>query len=347
MTEPLENLRTAVQTNCHISDARHAGDYTLCVYLLKMREYYRWEQNLPFTAQLPNHDVGTWLAEREALWEDLADQAFTSLPIDDRHFDPFHTQDINDALLPRGLVYSGGLGNSCRPHFFLAELERHESQDEHSVLVAGRELARDLTAPPAMTLDRTIFVRRESLRRMIWEKVEEWKWRRQDGALSRALAHYDFDADVPAALEAITDVEVDSVIRHEIGEIQAGQRLGESWHEMLAGLPPSQAELMARAVRDHLADCLTTLPALIDEQQPASLHFYFGNLRGMRKEIFPAAQRAYEQWAEHGRLEPLEEIAAQGTRHWTDVARNVLGLFQEHGPESTVHIEQFVRSNPL
>jgi hypothetical protein len=31
MQEHLQPLLSAVQRNCHISDARHAGDYTLCV----------------------------------------------------------------------------------------------------------------------------------------------------------------------------------------------------------------------------------------------------------------------------------------------------------------------------
>ena len=40
----IKQLSDTVQLNCHISDARHAGNYTLCIYLLKMREFYRWEK---------------------------------------------------------------------------------------------------------------------------------------------------------------------------------------------------------------------------------------------------------------------------------------------------------------
>ena len=35
----VRDLAQAVQHNCHISDARHGADYSLCVYLMKMREY--------------------------------------------------------------------------------------------------------------------------------------------------------------------------------------------------------------------------------------------------------------------------------------------------------------------
>ena len=42
----LAQLVSAVQRNCGISDARHAGDCGRCTFLLKMREYYRWEHAL-------------------------------------------------------------------------------------------------------------------------------------------------------------------------------------------------------------------------------------------------------------------------------------------------------------
>ena len=55
----------AVRTNCHITDAKHATDYTLCVYLLKMREYFRWEHDIPFNETLPHQDLTDWLTTRE------------------------------------------------------------------------------------------------------------------------------------------------------------------------------------------------------------------------------------------------------------------------------------------
>lgn len=61
----LGQLASTVQKNCHISDARHAGDLTLCVFLFKMREFYRWEHDIPFSAQIPKEAVSEWLRERE------------------------------------------------------------------------------------------------------------------------------------------------------------------------------------------------------------------------------------------------------------------------------------------
>ena len=42
--DELQSLRRSVQRNCDISDAEFAQSYSLCTYLLKMRELYRWER---------------------------------------------------------------------------------------------------------------------------------------------------------------------------------------------------------------------------------------------------------------------------------------------------------------
>ena len=42
----IAQLQRQIQTNCDISDAHHAGLYSLCGLLLRMRDLYKWEQNL-------------------------------------------------------------------------------------------------------------------------------------------------------------------------------------------------------------------------------------------------------------------------------------------------------------
>ena len=65
-------LVAAVQTNCHIADARHAADLTLCIYLLQMREFHRWERGLPFGATLARDAKADTVADAEALFAALA-----------------------------------------------------------------------------------------------------------------------------------------------------------------------------------------------------------------------------------------------------------------------------------
>ena len=347
MVEHLQSLRSTVQRNCDIADARHARDYTMCVYLLKMREYYRWEQGFAFDAALPSHDLGDWVSRREQLWQELQEAHFEKLAVNGDRFDPFDSTQVNCALLPHGLVYSAGYGNGTRPHFFLAALERNEQRENYTLLVSGREYARDLSAPPAMALQDTIFVRRESLRRMLWEKIEEWRWKRYHNAMGRAIACYDFDGDFQSALDRMTDNETDSAILHEIGELQAGTALGEAWHELLLSLPYSGAELMARAVRDHLADCLVTLPRLLERENLPALHFYFANLRAMREALFPSLMQAYRDWIAGGDLERIGVCAAQGREHWQQVAQCMLDLRRDHGEACAPQIEALIEARHL
>jgi hypothetical protein len=324
-------LAEAVQYNCHVSDARHGADDSLCIYLMKMREYFRWEKHLPYGASLEREQVGEWLQAREQLWQELEEAEMRPIEIDGRCYDPFDAEAINSRLAPLGLVYSSGLGNRAKPHFVLGALEQRRSSEGYSVFVVADEYARDLTAPPAMTLGRTIFVRRESLRRYLWEKLEGWRWHRPENALGRAFACYDFEGALEASLEAMTEREIKVLLLHEQGEYEAGQRLGEDWNAMLTALANTPAELMARAVRDHLADCLVTLPALAEAGEPASLHFYVGTLTGMRLHLFPALNDAYAAWRETDTTDAFARLADQGRAHWAQVAEGMLVLYRQHG----------------
>lgn len=343
----LQAVQSAVQRNCHIADARFASDYTLCVYLLKMREYYRWEQRLPYGTRISSEAVGDWLTARETFWETLEDETFQPVEIDGQTFDPFDADAINQVLHDDRLVYSAGYGNMAKPLFMLARLERSFEQDGNAVFITTEEYARDLVAPPAMSLDGKMFIRQESLRRMLWERYEEWRWNRPDNAMARALRCYDFDKDLDAALDNMTQHETDVLIWHEIGEIEAGKQLGAGWEEMLASLPRSRLELMARAVRDHLADALSTLPALLQQEHAASLHFYFGNLSGMRKQIYPALLQAYHHWVECGDLADLQQQVEAGRHHWLQVAGELMQLHEGRVRKAWTDMETLIEQKAL
>jgi hypothetical protein len=319
----------AIRNNCHISDARHATDFTLCVYLLKMREFFRWENSLPFSAPLPHGELTDWLTERERLWETLGELPFEPVPVGDREYDPFDAGTINDRVNDFGYVYSSGIGRNLKPHFFIGSLQETRHHNGYTLYVSGKEFARDLSAPPAMSLGINIFIRRESLRRMLWERIEEWRWNRPANAMQEAIACYDFDNSPDEALDQMTDNEARSVMLHEIGEVMAGELLGHDWENLLASIPHSKAELMVRAVRDHLADTLSTLPELLENANPASLHFYIANLGNLRKSLCPALITAYETWAKTGDSSELADVACKGREHWSSLAGNILVLYRE------------------
>jgi Family of unknown function (DUF6866) C-terminal domain/Family of unknown function (DUF6866) N-terminal domain len=342
----LGQLVNAVQKNCHISDARHAGDFTLCIFLLKMREFYRWEHDIPFAHDLPKSEVGAWLQEREHMWSDLEESAFEPLPFEDRALDPFDADTINRELVPRGYVYSGGYGRFSKPHFFLGTLLKKEERAGHTIYISSCEYARDLEAPPAMLQGDTIYIRQESVRRFLWEKIEEWRWNRKNEAMERALSCYSFEIDANSALERMTQNETEAMILHELGEGLAGDELGQDWHRMLTAFSRSKAEIMVRAVRDILADCLSTLPGLLAADNAASLHFYFANFSGMRKHLFPEAVEAYRRWAVEHDPRTLRDLAETGCRRWLDTAHAMLKIFIKQGRQAGPAIENLLEPPP-
>jgi hypothetical protein len=182
---------------------------------------------------------------------------------------------------------------------------------------------------------------------MLWERLEEWRWNRPANAMQRALACYDFDNAPDESLEAMTDDTLNTAMLHEIGEVQAGRLLGNAWEDMLAGFGHSKVEVMLRAVRDHLADALTTLPGLLEENRPATLHGYIGSLTNMRKTLCPRLLAAYETWAATGKPRELEILCGEAQVHWTTLAQRLLALFSEHGTDARQHIISAIEANTL
>jgi hypothetical protein len=344
----IETLVQTVQHNCNIADARHGGEYSMCAYLMKMREFYRWEQRLEFNEMLPKEALGDWLAERENSWLDLEESDFLPLDVCGETLEPFADEMVNELLRPHGLVYSAGLEGGARVQFYLAELESEERQSDGLTLrVSGRELARGLSAPAAMTRENSIYLRREALRRQLWERYEIWRWSSAKNALAEAYAGYDMQGDVEAALSQMADKELETVRQHEMGEYLAGEIVGDDWNRMLMEVAHSPAELMARAVRDHLADCLTTLPYLLNNVRNESIHLFIGSLSGMRKQIFPALQGTYERWVSSGGSDELLQLARQGEQHWRRVALQLCDCYRQGDSDCAAQVIRIVEQNYL
>ncbi len=329
LTSLQQNLISQVQHNCDISDANHAGNYTLCIYLLKMREYYRWIHALDFSDNFESDQMSNWLRDKEETWDQVIDEPYKSINITPDEFDIFDNQGINDGLKQHQLFYHAGIGRNAVQHFFVAEPVNSYQLNHTQITITGKEYARDLTAPPAMSTQTEIVVRQESLKRMCWERYQEWHWSQLDNPMGTALAYYSFEDSIPEALQLMVEAEQDTLIQHEIGEMQISLKYGKEWSSMMLGLLGSKAELMSRAVRDHLADSLTTLPCLIEQKNPACLHFYFANLTYMRKELFPSAVSAYQHWSKTGDLSPLTDLTQLSTQHWNKTVGSILEVNQQ------------------
>ena len=116
---------------------------------------------------------------------------------------------------------------------------------------------------------------------------------------------------------------------------------------MLSELPHSKAEIMVRAVRDHLADALSTLPGLLQRENAASLHFYMGNMANMRKQLFPGLVAAYETWAASGDSRDIERLVPRSETHWLALAEQMLDVYRSQGSDCQSALVELVEANTL
>lgn len=334
----------AVQANCDIADARHATDLPLCTYLLQMREFFRWEAGHPFGASLARDEVGAWIAEREALWDRVQDEPYRPPTIGGTAFDPFDARGINAALAPHGLLYGAGLVGVQRPVFFVSALHGREDRDGVEVAVAGRELARGLLAPPAVLADEhgqpQILLRRDALARWCWQRYEAFALRPASAsafaAVVRALG---LDRDFDAALPRWVDLQTELALLHELGELEVGRRLGPAWGEMLLALPTRRGELLARALRDQLADLEGTLPVLLERRDELALHAWFASYDGYREQLFPGLAGAYREWCGGDGGAALRVACSVGRAHFEALAQALLARHARDGVTAAPVIE--------
>jgi len=84
--------------------------------------------------------------------------------------------------------------------------------------------------------------------------------------------------------------------------------------------------LVARAMRDLLADCLSTLPALLQRENLPALHFHFATYDAPRRQLFPQALEAYEHFVNTGAQDRLWRAVHEGKDRWLAQARALIAL---------------------
>jgi hypothetical protein len=273
-----------------------------------------------------------WISDREQRWERLHDAgatAFAALPLEGG-LDPFDETEANGRLAGHGLVYGAGIGLFGAPLFFLAACESDKAREGARVIVAGTELARGFMAPPAVSRGDTVIVRRDALRRWLWTRTEAARRGPAENAFGAALRAYGDPADA-ATVERMAEGEIETLILHELGELQAATLLGTDWEQMLCGIDDRRTELLVRAVRDLLADCLVTLPALVRRQADASLNFWLANFDGLRRMMAPDLAVAFGGQPPRIDHAALERAAQRGRDVWREAADDLLSNWRRGG----------------
>ncbi len=313
----IEDLTHQVVHNCRISDARHAGLYSVCGLALRLRDLFKWEHGLKPWEERESAEVLEWIGNREALWETLEGIEYSNIRISGMSFDPFDVDEINKALIPCGFYYGAGYMHSMKPSFFLAEIENYRRVDGHTVYFFGRELARDLTTIPAMAYNGAILIRQASAQAFLWDKI---LFVNKSGktALRFALASYGLKDHSPKTIQTnlprIAAAEVDTYIYHELGEIKDRVFDRRTWQEMISTFPHTPVEILLRSVKDLLADTNAwgRLRYIVKKRRTASLAFYVAFYDGLLKVLFPELKDAFMEFVKLHRWRVIEQAISAG-----------------------------------
>jgi hypothetical protein len=329
----VDTVARQILNNCDISDAQHAGLYSTCGLALRLRDLYKWEHRLNPWEEKDSSEILDWIGEKEELWEKLADAKYTDLLIQGKRYDLFDTPGINAALEAHGLFYGAGYAFSLKPTFFLAEIENKAQNNGYTVYILGRELARDLLTLPALSQDQLILLRTDSAKLFLWDQMAYIK-KSGRPALKFALEHCGLKNQQPEVwqqhLSEILAVQKDNYINHEIGELSDSTFHPTIWRELIATFPHSPVELLARGLKDLLADTSQngTLPYLIKNRKTAGLGLYAAFLDGMPKELFPELRDAFNHFTKTRNWRIIREAAAEGYRRAKNFTSEMVHLFQ-------------------
>ena len=336
LTVPQNVLLKEIQLNCDISDAKDHGIYSMCSMVLKLRNLYKWEQNIEPWSEPESADLLDWIEAKENYWATIADKSFSPLTGQDQNISPDNLDEVNNALGNNGLLYGAGYGRSLKAIFFVAEKLEQDFIEGCPIIILGKERAREMASPFAMVQDGIIIIRKEALRFFLWDQIQELRSSCRS-AFRHALMSYGLITDgildqqlFKSSLDTIVEEEMNLFIYHEVGEILQQTFDTATFQTIISRFPSSILEFVCRAIKDILADTHPRglLAYVIREQRESSLSFYIGFLDGLRKKLFPEIFETWEFFVEKKDWQQIELARQACWEKNLQFAEKIMGLSQ-------------------
>lgn len=349
----LQRLTRQVLYNCDVSDARYAGIYSICGLAMRLRDLYKWERRLAPWQEDEADKVLAWIGDKEDLWETMLEAEFDPLPLNGSSLEPFDTRTINAVLGAHRFFYGAGYAHSLKPTFFLAEIEREETLAGHRVRYLGREHARDLLTLPAFSQDGEVILRGEAARMYLWDQIayiSNSGRRALDFALDACGLPDHRTATIRANFDTVLRVQQQLYLWHEIGELEETVFDRELWQQMIAEYPHTAVELLARTLKDLLADTdpQGALSHMIHHCHAAGLGLYMAFGNGMTRLLTQELICAFDAFMADSRWDPVaaaaQAVRANAVAH-TDRILEIYAKGRDGmGPEQTQEaIEAYMR----
>ena len=334
----IEGLRQQVMANCHRSDAQFAGSFSLCGLLLRLRDFYKWEKGLPPWIEPDSPEVLSWIESRENLWEEVADEELQPLSWNGLKIEPFDIDPINEILLEHGLYYGAGYAAFMKPSFFLGQVSGLQRLGDYQVIHIRGELARDLFTAPAQTRENVILARWRPAAAYLWDAILNTGDSRRR-AMSLTLKVYGLNReDIKKAPQVWTDrfkamieAEIECYVRHEYGELTDRIFAHDQWRAIVGGHPHSRIELLARTIKDLLADTGENgrLSYIIENRREGSLGIFMAQHDGLASRIFSEIIPVFSRYLEDRDWTELEEACQSGLKKAAHMAKELMDLADE------------------
>jgi hypothetical protein len=239
-----------------------------------------------------------------------------------------------------------------KPTFFLAEVERIERLDGMEVMFLGREHARDMLGFPALRQGDRIYVRRESVRYYLYDKISEHHMAGKKPmvwAMNTWGVHA--TADLRSRLDSIVDQEIMAMAYHELGEA-AEDVFGDRWGELLSLFSMTSVERFARSLRDVLADTHPRglLSLVIKEKLSGMLGLYVSMLDGFSALLFPEIRQAFDRFMngeDWGLIEATRKAGYDNLRSKAELLLDILGQVSQKGKDAVREEMEYFLIKPL
>jgi hypothetical protein len=349
----LDRLTRQVLFNCDVSDARHAGIFSVCGLAMRLRDLYKWEHRMAPWQEGEAALVLDWIGEKEELWEDLLEADYGRLSVGSEDYESFDIQGINGMLAGENCFYGAGYAHHLKPTFVLAEIEREETVSGYNVRYLGREYARDLLTLPAFNQDGAVVLRTEAARMFLWDQIayiSNSGRRALDLALAACGLPDSRSITIRRHYDAVFNVQQQIHLHHEIGELEEQVFDRQIWRQLVADHPHTAVELLVRALKDLLADTGPhgALTHLLKEQDAAALGLYMAFGNGLSRLLTHEITCAFDAFIQDRRWDPLILAAHTVRQNAVSHVERVMEL-HTHGrrrqnPEGVREaIEEFMR----
>jgi hypothetical protein len=132
-------------------------------------------------------------------------------------------------------------------------------------------------------------------------------------------------------LPLVVAAQKETFIYHEIGELTDTCFDPALWREMIATLPHTPAELLARTVKDMLADTGPegTLAHIVRSRHRPALGFYAAFLDGLGKKMFPEIRSAVAAFMHDGDWRAVAQAIRSVHGEAAAMAQTIAAVFRE------------------